>query len=64
MNIEELTSVIEAAGGGANALEYADALLAKIHRIEATGRYRALLEQLRSAQGNQCVPLQSPGSLL
>jgi hypothetical protein len=49
MNIEELTTIIEAAGGGANALEYTDALLAKVNRIEATGRYRVLLKQLRAA---------------
>jgi hypothetical protein len=49
MNIEELTAIIEAAGGGDNALEYAAALLAKVNRIEATDRYGALLKQLRSA---------------
>lgn len=50
MTIEELRTIIAAAGGGGNALEYADALLAKINRIDATDRYRALLTQLRSAR--------------
>jgi hypothetical protein len=50
MQVDELKRVIDAAGGGANALAYADSLLAKINRIEATNRYGALLAQLRAAR--------------
>jgi hypothetical protein len=50
VDISELRSIIRAAGGGENALEYAEALLAKVNRLEATGRYGESLKQLRRVQ--------------
>jgi hypothetical protein len=50
VEIAELRAAIGAAGGEGNALEYADALLGKINRLERTGRYRDLLDQLISAR--------------
>jgi hypothetical protein len=50
MKTDELIKVIEAAGGGGNALAYADGLLEKINRLEANARYEALLSQLRTAR--------------
>jgi hypothetical protein len=50
MTIDELTNVIEAAGGRANALAYAEALLGKLNRIGATGRFEALLNQFCTAR--------------
>lgn len=49
MKLDELQRVIAQAGGGPFAAEYAERLLRKIHRLEANGRYRELLAQLRSA---------------
>lgn len=49
MKIEELHAIIQRAGGAGNALDYADALLEKINRLEPIPRYRALLKQLTSA---------------
>jgi hypothetical protein len=49
MTLEELRRVIESAGGGPNALVYAESLLEKVNRLEATRRYDKLLTQLRSA---------------
>jgi hypothetical protein len=46
MNIEEVRTAISAAGGRENALAYAEALLEKLNRLEATGSYRALFRQL------------------
>jgi hypothetical protein len=50
MKIEDLHRVIRAAGGGDLALEYAQPLLEKIHRLEATGQYRSLMRQLRQVR--------------
>jgi len=50
MEIDALRQVINAAGGRDNALAYADALLAKVNRVEAQGQYAPLLNQLRSAR--------------
>lgn len=50
MTIEELTRVIESAGGSTSALAYADDLLGKLNRIEEAGRFAALLNQLRTAR--------------
>lgn len=50
MKLCELESVINAAGGGQNALDYASALLEKINRLEFATRYSALLKQLFSAK--------------
>lgn len=50
MTLDELHAVIQAAGGGPNAIAYAGALLTKINRLEGTGRYQRLLAQLRSAR--------------
>ncbi len=46
MKIEELREVIQKAGGGANALEYADALLEKVNRLEGSKACDAILRQL------------------
>jgi hypothetical protein len=50
MTHDELQAIMQAAGGGPNALAYADALLTKINRLEATGQYQKLLVQLRNAR--------------
>lgn len=50
MKIEQLRHSIQKAGGGDNALAYADALLEKINRLESTKRYTALLRQLSSSR--------------
>lgn len=50
MQLDELKGIIKAAGGGENALAYAEALLAKINRIESEKQYAALLGQLRNAK--------------
>jgi hypothetical protein len=44
VKIEELRASIQKAGGGGNALDYADALLEKINRLESTKQYPALLK--------------------
>ena len=50
MTFDELQAIIQAAGGGTNALAYADLLLTKINHLESTGQYQPLLVQLRSAR--------------
>jgi hypothetical protein len=50
MQLDELKGIIKAAGGGENALAYAEALLVKINRIESEKQYAALLGQLRNAK--------------
>lgn len=50
MELTDLEASIKAAGGGPNALAYAENLLTKINRLEATARYQPLLAQLRSAR--------------
>jgi hypothetical protein len=50
MEISELLGVIKNAGGGVHAAEYSEALLHKINRIEATGKYKMMLKQLRAAR--------------
>ena len=50
MQLEELKEVVKAAGGGENALAYAEALLDKINRVESAKKYAALLAQLRAAR--------------
>ena len=50
MTLEELKGIIDAAGGRENALAYAEALLLKIQRLEATGQYEQLLKQLRGSR--------------
>lgn len=49
MQRDELTTTIQAAGGERWALEYADALLEKINRLEAAGGYNILMKQFISA---------------
>lgn len=46
----ELQTIIQAAGGGCWALDYAGALLKKITRLEAVRGYATLFKQLRSAK--------------
>jgi hypothetical protein len=43
MKLEHLQTVIQAACGGTNALAYAQPLLMKPNRLEATGRFQPLL---------------------
>ncbi len=50
MQLDELTSIIQAAGGGSGPLGYAKALLNKINRLEDAGGYESMLVQLRSAK--------------
>ncbi|MBI2803132.1 MAG: hypothetical protein HYX63_23175 [Gammaproteobacteria bacterium] len=50
MRLDELTDIISAAGGGENALAYAESLLDKINRIEPEKQSAALLVQLRAAK--------------
>jgi hypothetical protein len=50
MQLEELNQVIRAAGGGKNALVYAEALLEKVNRVESAKQYAPLLDQLRAAR--------------
>jgi hypothetical protein len=50
MKLDELQAIIQAAGGGRNALAYADSLLTKINHVEGTGRYKSLVAQLSSAR--------------
>lgn len=47
---DELTTIIQAAGGKCWALKYADALLKKINCLEVAGGYETLIAQLRSAK--------------
>lgn len=50
MTLKELEKAVRAAGGGPTALAYAQALLDKLNRLEASGRFKALLAQLRSSR--------------
>lgn len=50
MQLDELQATIKAAGGGCNALDYAEPLLKKINRLEGAGGYETLLAQLKSAK--------------
>src|ERR1700730_2119958 len=50
MQLDELTRIIQAAGGGPNAIGYAECLLTKLNRLEATNHYGALIAQLRAAR--------------
>lgn len=50
MQLNELTAIIQAAGGGCWPLEYAETLLKKINRLEDAGGYETMLVQLRSAK--------------
>jgi hypothetical protein len=50
VRLGELREVIEGAGGCGNALDYAEALLLKVNRLESTGRYGLLLNQLSRAR--------------
>lgn len=50
MQLEELKEIIQAAGGGECALAYAEALLAKVNRIEPERQFSALLRQLRATK--------------
>ena len=49
MSIAELKAIIRSAGGECRALDYAEALLDKINRLETAGGYRSLLTQFRPA---------------
>ncbi len=49
MGLAELKAIIRAAGGECMALDYAEALLEKINRLEAAGGYATMFAQLRSA---------------
>lgn len=50
MQLDELRSIIQGAGGQHFALDYAEALLGKINRIESDNGYGELLKQLRVAK--------------
>ena len=50
MQLDELMAIVQAAGGGCNALEYAEPLLNKINRLKGAGGYETLLAQLQSAK--------------
>jgi len=50
MKLDELQQTIAQSGGGPFAAEYAERLLRKIQRLDATGRCRELVAQLRSAR--------------
>ncbi len=50
MKLEELKTIIQNAGGKCWALGYAEELLEKTNRLEATGKYNALMQQFRSAR--------------
>jgi hypothetical protein len=50
MQLDELIRIIRAAGGGPNAIDYADSLLTKLNRLEATNHYAALIAQLGAAR--------------
>ena len=52
MQLYELKTIIQGAGGQHYAQEYAEALLEKINRIESTGSYKNLIVQF-SAAGEQ-----------
>lgn len=50
MQLDELQSIIQGAGGQRFALDYAEALLGKINRIESDNGYGELIKQLRVAK--------------
>lgn len=50
MQLHDIQAMIRAAGGGENALDYAEALCEKVCRIEAQGQYAPLLAQLRASR--------------
>jgi hypothetical protein len=50
MQLDELIAIIQGAGGGGNAIDYAQDLLIKLERLEDSGGYEALIAQLRSAK--------------
>lgn len=50
MQLDELKIIIKAAGGREFALDYAEALLDKLNRVEASQQYEPLIRQLRSAK--------------
>lgn len=50
MQLGELKTIIQASGGKCFTLEYAEALLEKVGRVEAADGYGALMKQLRSAK--------------
>jgi len=50
VTLNELEQIIRNSGGASTAVEYAARLLEKIHRLEATGRYEQLFQQLRSCR--------------
>lgn len=50
MNLGELENVIRAAGGQKQVVEYAPVLIQKINRLEETGNYGQLINQLRASK--------------
>jgi hypothetical protein len=50
MQLDELIRIIRASGGQCHVLGYANALLEKINRVEATGKFKSLIAQLQSAR--------------
>lgn len=50
MELTELTTILQACGGGCWALEYAPAILEKINRLEAVGTEAQFFKQLRRAK--------------
>lgn len=50
MDLQELSNIIQNAGGKSNALEYAHAIHKKIVAIEQTGAFNGLMKQLRAAR--------------
>jgi len=50
MNLHDLQQIIQASGGGPFAQEYAEIVLTKVIRLERTGSFGALFQQLRAAK--------------
>lgn len=50
MQLAQVEEMIRAAGGGENALAYAEALCEKVNRIEEYGQFAPLLTQLRASR--------------
>jgi len=50
MKLDELKTIIKAAGGSDNAIAYAEALLEKVSRVEAEKQYAPLIAQLRASR--------------
>jgi hypothetical protein len=48
--LDELKTIIRAAGGGANAIQYSEPLIEKLNRLDAARRYAPLLGRLRAAR--------------